>query len=83
MFYKAENYHQDFLTRNPKYPYIVVNDLPKVEDLKIEENQPLTFRAVFETLPFSTRVAHDEQPTRARSRGRTVARHRARRQALP
>jgi trigger factor len=24
---------------------------PKVEDLKIEENQPLTFRAVFETLP--------------------------------
>jgi trigger factor len=25
---------------------------PKVEDLKIEENQPLTFRAVFETLPF-------------------------------
>jgi trigger factor len=25
---------------------------PKVEDLKVEENQPLTFRAVFETLPF-------------------------------
>ena len=25
---------------------------PKVEDLKIEENQPLTFRAVFETMPF-------------------------------
>ena len=24
---------------------------PKVQDLKIEENQPLTFRAVFETLP--------------------------------
>lgn len=24
---------------------------PKVEDLKIEENRPLTFRAVFETLP--------------------------------
>jgi peptide-methionine (S)-S-oxide reductase len=33
-FYPAEKYHQDFLTRNPKYPYIVVNDLPKVEDLK-------------------------------------------------
>jgi peptide-methionine (S)-S-oxide reductase len=33
-FYPAENYHQDFLTRNPKFPYIVVNDLPKVEDLK-------------------------------------------------
>lgn len=25
---------------------------PKVEDLKIEENKPLTFRATFETLPF-------------------------------
>ncbi|OYU38706.1 MAG: peptide-methionine (S)-S-oxide reductase [Pseudorhodobacter sp. PARRP1] len=33
-FYKAEDYHQDFLTLNPKYPYIVVNDLPKVADLK-------------------------------------------------
>ena len=33
-FYPAESYHQDFLTRHPKYPYIVVNDLPKVEDLK-------------------------------------------------
>jgi peptide-methionine (S)-S-oxide reductase len=33
-FYPAENYHQDFLTRNPTYPYIVFNDLPKIEDLK-------------------------------------------------
>ena len=33
-FYPAESYHQDFLTRNPRYPYIVVNDLPKIEDLK-------------------------------------------------
>jgi peptide-methionine (S)-S-oxide reductase len=33
-FYPAENYHQDFLTRNPTYPYIAVNDLPKVDDLK-------------------------------------------------
>jgi peptide-methionine (S)-S-oxide reductase len=33
-FYPAESYHQDFLTRNPRYPYIVINDLPKVEDLK-------------------------------------------------
>ena len=33
-FYPAEDYHQDFLTRNPNYPYIVVNDLPKVEALK-------------------------------------------------
>ena len=33
-FYRAEGYHQDFLTRNPRYPYIVVNDLPKIESLK-------------------------------------------------
>jgi peptide-methionine (S)-S-oxide reductase len=33
-FYAAEDYHQDFLTLNPTYPYIVINDLPKVENLK-------------------------------------------------
>jgi len=33
-FYMAEDYHQDFLTLNPRYPYIVINDLPKIEDLK-------------------------------------------------
>jgi peptide-methionine (S)-S-oxide reductase len=33
-FYPAEDYHQDFLTRNPTYPYIVANDLPKVEALR-------------------------------------------------
>jgi len=33
-FYPAEGYHQDFLTLNPTYPYIVYNDLPKIENLK-------------------------------------------------
>ncbi|MFA5958216.1 peptide-methionine (S)-S-oxide reductase MsrA [Hyphomicrobium sp.] len=33
-FYAAENYHQNFLTLNPNYPYIVINDLPKVANLK-------------------------------------------------
>jgi peptide-methionine (S)-S-oxide reductase len=33
-FYQAEDYHQDFLTLNPTYPYIVYNDLPKIENLK-------------------------------------------------
>ncbi len=33
-FYPAEDYHQDFLTLHPDYPYIVFNDLPKVENLK-------------------------------------------------
>jgi peptide-methionine (S)-S-oxide reductase len=34
IFYPAEDYHQDFLTLHPTYPYIVFNDLPKVENLK-------------------------------------------------
>src|SRR6202035_3984537 len=33
-FYRAEDYHQDFLAKNPGYPYIVYNDLPKVASLK-------------------------------------------------
>lgn len=33
-FYPAEAYHQDFLARNPTHQYILVNDLPKVENLK-------------------------------------------------
>ena len=33
-FYPAEAYHQDFLVNHPDYPYIVVNDMPKVNALK-------------------------------------------------
>jgi len=33
-FYMAEGYHQDFLIHNPTYPYIVANDMPKIEALK-------------------------------------------------
>ncbi len=33
-FYEAEGYHQDFYLKNPSYPYIVINDLPKIRDLK-------------------------------------------------
>ncbi len=43
-FYKAEKYHQDFLVRNPTYPYIVYNDLPKLENLK--RLMPALYRAV-------------------------------------
>ncbi|HEX2790018.1 MAG TPA: peptide-methionine (S)-S-oxide reductase MsrA [Steroidobacteraceae bacterium] len=35
-FYPAEGYHQDFLVRNPRYPYIVYNDLPKIANLQRE-----------------------------------------------
>jgi peptide-methionine (S)-S-oxide reductase len=33
-FYPAEQYHQDFLTLNPTWPYIVIHDLPKVAALE-------------------------------------------------
>ncbi len=33
-FYPAEAYHQDFARRHPFYPYIVINDQPKVASLK-------------------------------------------------
>lgn len=35
-FYPAEDYHQNFLERNPTYPYIVYNDLPKLQALQKE-----------------------------------------------
>jgi peptide-methionine (S)-S-oxide reductase len=33
-FYPAEDYHQDYLVKNPHASYIVVNDLPKIAALK-------------------------------------------------
>lgn len=33
-FYPAEAYHQDFARKHPDFPYIVVNDRPKVVALK-------------------------------------------------
>jgi peptide-methionine (S)-S-oxide reductase len=33
-FFPAEEYHQDFLNSNPTYPYIEINDMPKVNGLK-------------------------------------------------
>lgn len=33
-FAAAEAYHQDFMRKNPNYPYIVFNDLPKLAALK-------------------------------------------------
>lgn len=33
-FYPAEDYHQDFLIRHPDHPYIFVNDLPKLANLR-------------------------------------------------
>lgn len=33
-FYAAEAYHQNYLERHPDSPYIVINDLPKLEHLR-------------------------------------------------
>jgi peptide-methionine (S)-S-oxide reductase len=34
VFYPAEAYHQDFLAQHPNNPYIAVNDMPKIGELK-------------------------------------------------
>ena len=33
-FYPAEAYHQNFAVRNPNNPYIVANDIPKLQNLR-------------------------------------------------
>src|SRR2546423_15396985 len=33
-FYEAEAYHQDYAVNHPNEPYIVINDLPKVANLR-------------------------------------------------
>jgi peptide-methionine (S)-S-oxide reductase len=34
VYYKAENYHQDYLVNHPNEPYIVIHDKPKVANLR-------------------------------------------------
>ncbi|WP_345814131.1 peptide-methionine (S)-S-oxide reductase MsrA [Paraburkholderia sp. PREW-6R] len=48
-FYPAEAYHQNFLALHPDYPYIAINDLPKVAQLKrmfpdIYRNDPVLLK---------------------------------------
>ncbi len=52
-FYPAEDYHQDFLIHNPTYPYIVHNDLPKIDALK--RTYPEVYRDAPVTLAGATR----------------------------
>ena len=35
-FFPAEDYHQDFVEKNPNYPYVVYWDLPKIAHLEKE-----------------------------------------------
>ncbi len=41
-FYPAEANHQNFVQRNPNYPYVVYNDLPKLDHLRKEFPELLT-----------------------------------------
>jgi peptide-methionine (S)-S-oxide reductase len=46
-FYSAEGYHQDYAIKHPYQPYIAINDLPKVDNLKkmfpdVWRDQPVT-----------------------------------------
>ncbi len=40
-FFPAEEYHQDFVERNPFQPYVMVNALPKVKKTKKYYSEPL------------------------------------------
>jgi peptide-methionine (S)-S-oxide reductase len=42
-FYAAEDYHQDYLKKNPRNPYIVANDLPKLD--RLQKEFPALYRA--------------------------------------
>ena len=44
-FYRAEEYHQDFMNRNPYHPYILAHDVEKVQDLRE------TFPGIFTATP--------------------------------
>ncbi|CAN5633595.1 peptide-methionine (S)-S-oxide reductase MsrA [soil metagenome] len=41
-FYKAEDYHQDYLDKNPTQPYIVMHDKPKL--VALEKTFPALYR---------------------------------------
>ncbi len=54
-FYPAEAYHQNYALNHPNNPYIVYNDLPKVDNLKrlfsdIYREQPVTVAAMHKKL---------------------------------
>jgi peptide-methionine (S)-S-oxide reductase len=46
-FFAAEDYHQDFMRRNPRHGYIVAHDAPKLAALRV------TFPRLYSTRPVS------------------------------
>jgi hypothetical protein len=61
-FFRAEDYHQDFAVLHPSYPYIVFNDLPKVDNLK------RMFTVVYGRLPRDAGNRHGGEQTRGITR---------------
>ena len=51
-FYPAEAYHQDYAIVHPTEPYIVYNDLPKVDDLRTR------FPELYREYPQRSRASH-------------------------
>jgi peptide-methionine (S)-S-oxide reductase len=51
-FTPAEDHHQDFMVRNPSYPYIVYHDLPKLAQFK------QTFPDLYRNDPVLVSAAH-------------------------
>src|SRR6185369_9223436 len=50
-FFPAESYHQDYALNHPNNPYIAINDLPKVDNLKrlfsdVYRQEPVTVAAL-------------------------------------
>src|SRR5262249_37890160 len=65
-FYPAEDYHQDFLVLHPSYPYIVFNDLPKLDNLK--QAFPDYYRETPVTIMASRRPTQHSSQTQAQIR---------------
>jgi methionine-S-sulfoxide reductase len=66
-FYTAEDYHQDYLIQNPRNPYIVINDLPKVRNFE------KLFPALWEARPISVADAKAGRGRAASAKPATAA----------
>jgi peptide-methionine (S)-S-oxide reductase len=62
-FYPAEEYHQNFLARHPDYPYIVENDLPKLDNLREK------FQDLYRQSPAGSQVGQTAAPAAQKSGG--------------
>ena len=63
IFYPAESYHQGYLARHPDQPYIVINDMPKLENLR------RTFPALYRETPVDVAAQRDRGEVVHRAEG--------------